>query len=160
MPGLVGSDIIDVRHTDREVILVKVDKGSNLNISNAQVGHFNTNCTLPTAIGNITIDRGWVSIDVKYRGNSFRFLSTHLDGDCLPYFGYGTQNGQAQEIIDGLTNLISYINIVGRNGNPMGLLDNDGCIIYASENKNIIFSSQIQDQIEIYKRNLEEMEKK
>ena len=92
----------DVRHTDREVILARADlKTSDLKLSNAQAGNFVANCTIPSAtVGPITIRRGWVAVDVKIRGKSFRFISTHLDGDCLP-FTSAIQQAQAAELLGG-----------------------------------------------------------
>jgi endonuclease/exonuclease/phosphatase family metal-dependent hydrolase len=44
-----------------------------------------SNCQIPTArLRPITIRRGWVAVDAKIRGQSFRLVSTHLDGDCCP----------------------------------------------------------------------------
>src|SRR5207248_374113 len=82
-PSALG---FDVRHTDREVILARSDlHTSELKLSNAQAGHFTRNCALPSALlGPIPIRRGWVAVDAKVRGKTFRFVSTHLDGDCLP----------------------------------------------------------------------------
>ena len=91
----------DLRHTDREVILGRAGKGADLEWSNAQGGNFVTNCALPTAVlGPITIRRSWVSVDARVKGEEFRMVSTHLDGDCLsvtPAF----QRAQAKELLAG-----------------------------------------------------------
>jgi len=99
LPSALG---FDVRHTDREVILARADlTTTDLKLSNAQAGNFVTNCTIPSAtVGPITIRRGWVSVDVKIRGESLRFLSTHLDGDCLPITS-AIQEAQAVELLAG-----------------------------------------------------------
>jgi len=97
MPSSMG---IDVRHTDREVILARADRAA-IQLTNPQAGSFATNCVLPGSItGPIVLKRGWVSVDVKVKGDSFRFLSTHLDGDCLPYTT-AIQQAQAAEILAG-----------------------------------------------------------
>ena len=104
----VGLDIevptalgIDLRHTDREVILARADlKTADLELSNAQGGIFIANCGFSTQLlGTITIRKSWVSVDAKVRGQEFRMLSTHLDGDCLPYTGF--QQAQAAELLAG-----------------------------------------------------------
>lgn len=41
---------------------------------------------------------GWVSIDAKIRGKQFRFVSTHLDGDYLP-FTSAVQQAQAVDLL-------------------------------------------------------------
>ena len=91
----------DLRHTDREVILGRIGRGSDLEWSNAQGGNFVVNCALPTAVlGSLTIRRSWVSVDAKLNGEAFRMVSTHLDGDCLsvtPNF----QRAQARELLSG-----------------------------------------------------------
>ncbi len=99
LPSALG---FDVRHTDREVILARADlKTSDLKLSNAQGGNFVTNCTIPSPIvGPITFRRGWVAVDVKIRGKSFRFISTHLDVACLP-FTSAIQQAQAAEVLSG-----------------------------------------------------------
>jgi hypothetical protein len=99
LPSALG---FDVRHTDREVILARADlTTADLKLSNAQAGTFTVNCTLPGGVtGPIVIRRGWVSIDAKVRGKTFRFISTHLDGDCLP-FTSAIQQAQAAEILAG-----------------------------------------------------------
>lgn len=98
LPSALG---FDVRHTDREVILARTDMPSgHLSLANVQTGHFTTNCQIPTlAFGPLTVLRGWASVDVWSRGTSFRLISTHLDGDCLPYTS-AIQVAQADELID------------------------------------------------------------
>ena len=95
LPSALG---IDVRHTDREVILARADL-ADLKLSNAQASTFLTNCRLPGPLGTppIVIRRGWVSVDAKIRARSFRFVSTHLDGDCLP--DTSIQQAQAAELL-------------------------------------------------------------
>jgi hypothetical protein len=99
MPSALG---FDVRHTDREVILARADlRVSDLKLSNAQAGNFTINCQIPSSLlGPVTILRGWASVDAKIRGKSFRFITTHLDGDCLPITPY-FQQAQAAELLSG-----------------------------------------------------------
>jgi endonuclease/exonuclease/phosphatase family metal-dependent hydrolase len=98
LPSALG---MDIRHTVRNVILARSDlQVSDLKLSNAQTGHFATNCVLPSNFGPISILRGWVAVDVKTRGRVLRFLNTHLDGDCLPITP-AIQQAQAAEILAG-----------------------------------------------------------
>jgi endonuclease/exonuclease/phosphatase family metal-dependent hydrolase len=89
-----------VRHTDREVILARSD--SPIEFSNAQTGNFTTNCVIPAGLLTppVTIQRGWASVDGTLRNNQFRFLTTHLDGDCLKATA-AVQHAQAAEILSG-----------------------------------------------------------
>ncbi len=81
LPSALG---IDVRHTVRDVILARSDaSNSGLKLSNAQAGNFVTSCVLPTTFGQIAVRRGWTAVDGRTRGKTFRFINTHLDGDCL-----------------------------------------------------------------------------
>jgi endonuclease/exonuclease/phosphatase family metal-dependent hydrolase len=98
LPSLGG---FDVRHTVRDVILARSNVStSGLKLSNPQSGHFVKNCAIPTILlGPIPVLRGWVSIDGKIRGQRFRFVSTHLDGDCAS--DLSIQQAQAQEVLDG-----------------------------------------------------------
>jgi endonuclease/exonuclease/phosphatase family metal-dependent hydrolase len=111
LPSALG---FDVRHTDREVILARADMPSGqLSLSNVQTGHFTTNCQIPTiAFGSLTVLRGWASVDVWSRGTSFRFVSTHLDGDCLPYTS-AIQVAQAQELVNGPADTTLPVLLVG-----------------------------------------------
>jgi endonuclease/exonuclease/phosphatase family metal-dependent hydrolase len=76
--------LIDVRLTDRDVILVRRGpETANMSVSNAQGGLFAAALELPIpALGpgaRLRIDRGWTSVDVQHRGREFRFINTHLE---------------------------------------------------------------------------------
>jgi endonuclease/exonuclease/phosphatase family metal-dependent hydrolase len=115
LPSALG---IDVRHMDREVILARADaKTSELKLSNAQAGNFAVNCTIPSRFGSFVIRRGWVAVDAKVRGRSFRFVSTHLDGDCLPVTS-GIQQAQAVELVAGPVSTELPIVLVGDLNSP------------------------------------------
>jgi endonuclease/exonuclease/phosphatase family metal-dependent hydrolase len=69
--------LMDVRFTDHDVILARGDK-PGLHTSNPQGANFEA--SLAVTIANaipVTLLRGWTSIDVKYRGETFRFFDTH-----------------------------------------------------------------------------------
>lgn len=85
-----------------------------------QTGHFAVNCQIPSvAFGPITILRGWASVDVWTRGRTFRFISTHLDGDCLP-FTSTVQVAQALEVLHGPANTRLPVVFVGDiNASPL-----------------------------------------
>jgi endonuclease/exonuclease/phosphatase family metal-dependent hydrolase len=80
----------DVRFTDRDMLLVRAD----LAVAGARQGHFDTQLQLPTAIGTVSVTRGWVSIDVDVRGQRLRVMSTHLEA-----FSGEIRAAQAAEIL-------------------------------------------------------------
>jgi endonuclease/exonuclease/phosphatase family metal-dependent hydrolase len=87
----------DVRLTDRVVVLARSDERmARLKLSNPQSGGYPTALTLTTAAGPVTLPRGWASVDVKTRGKTFRFITTHLEA-----FSPLVRNQQAAEILTG-----------------------------------------------------------
>lgn len=117
MPALCSTapaPCLDVRHTVRDVILARnADdrRGDRLDVTRVQTGAFSTVCTL------IPIVRGWVAADVKMRDRRFRFISTHLDGDCLPVTSV-IQQAQANEILAGPTATSMPLVLVGDLNSP------------------------------------------
>jgi endonuclease/exonuclease/phosphatase family metal-dependent hydrolase len=95
-----GRPDFDLRHTDRVITLIRNDGMSGLKVLGTNSGHFQRNCTLPSALGPIKILRGWTSVDLSIRGKAVRFINTHLDGDCSD-FDPTIQLAQAQEILQG-----------------------------------------------------------
>ena len=83
IPGYTAPGVLqDIRLTDRDVILARTDvSSSKLQISNRQTGNYATYASLP--IGqtgqSIKLLRGWGSVDVTLRGQTFRFINTHLE---------------------------------------------------------------------------------
>jgi endonuclease/exonuclease/phosphatase family metal-dependent hydrolase len=88
----------DIRLTDHEVILARTDlQTSELKLSNAQTGNFVTNIEFPISpTETFVLLRGWASVDVKVRGKSFRFVTTHLESDSEE-----VREAQALEILAG-----------------------------------------------------------
>jgi endonuclease/exonuclease/phosphatase family metal-dependent hydrolase len=97
---LSAAGLTDVRLTDRDVILARTDgSGAELKPSNSQAANYATNLVLPTVAGPITVLEGWASIDVKYRGQTIRFITTHLDAN-VPQI----RLAQANELLSGPAN--------------------------------------------------------
>jgi len=74
----------DGRLTMRDVILV--DKRSEVKVSNPEMGQFtNTYNVVLGGVVPVTVDRGWVSVDAKVKGDKktkggkFHFVNTHLE---------------------------------------------------------------------------------
>jgi endonuclease/exonuclease/phosphatase family metal-dependent hydrolase len=83
-----------VRVTTQDAIIVRADPGADVKLLTAQVQHYLTNLTLATAVGPITVPRGWASVDATVRGRTLRFVTTHLESDRPP-----TQLAQAKELV-------------------------------------------------------------
>ena len=85
---------LDVRATDRDVILVRTRALGK--VKNVQGQNFATNLTLPTLGGQITLLRGWSAIDVKLRGGRVRVVNTHLEPSSA-----AVQVAQGNELLAG-----------------------------------------------------------
>jgi len=82
VPMLTPGGFVDLRLTDRDVILARTDlPPGHLRTSNPKGGNFEVG--IPLLIG-IKVLRGWCSIDVETRGRTFRLINTHLE-DALPF---------------------------------------------------------------------------
>jgi hypothetical protein len=95
----LGADL-DARLTMRDVILAR--KGSKVKPikKSVQMDHYDTTFTADVGGAMVTADRGWLSVDAKYRKNKkskptkFRFVNTHLEA-----FGDPTiKEAQAKEL--------------------------------------------------------------
>jgi endonuclease/exonuclease/phosphatase family metal-dependent hydrolase len=97
---LSAAGLTDVRLTDRDVILARTDEaGAELKTSNSQSANYATNLVISTVAGPTTVLEGWASIDVKYRGQTIRFITTHLDA-VVPQI----RLAQASELLSGPAN--------------------------------------------------------
>ncbi|MHB8577260.1 MAG: endonuclease/exonuclease/phosphatase family protein [Dehalococcoidia bacterium] len=87
----------DVRTTDRDVLLVRMDLGGQLEWSNIRVQHFTATLTFPSpTLGNVRVPRSWLSVDVTYHGKAFRFITTHLESVSA-----AIQAAQGAELVQG-----------------------------------------------------------
>jgi len=94
-PGLFPTGLVDVRLTQREVILVR--KSAGLKLTNAQGGQYAAFLTIPTIIGvPVSLPWAWASVDATLGGHPVRFATTHLD----PTVG-AFQQAQAAEFLAG-----------------------------------------------------------
>jgi len=77
-PGLFPTGLVDVRLTQREVILAR--KAPGLKLTNAQGGQYAAHVTVSTILGvPVALPWAWASVDATRGGHSFRFATTHLD---------------------------------------------------------------------------------
>lgn len=96
---------VDLRMTDRDVILARLDlPQSQFDIFNAQTHRFKAVLSFGTpALGQVSVPCGWMSVDVIVNGSKFRFVNTHMQSTIpgLPE-AEQTQLAQANELIAGL----------------------------------------------------------
>jgi endonuclease/exonuclease/phosphatase family metal-dependent hydrolase len=76
-PGTLG---FDVRITTRDVIIVRANLPvARVKPANLQIEQYLARAAFSTPAGAIADPRGWASVDVKLQGQTFRFVTTHLD---------------------------------------------------------------------------------
>src|ERR1035437_1703566 len=71
---------IDLRITDRDVILARLDlPQSQFDLFNAQTHRYRSVFSFGNPIlGQISVPCGWMAVDVVANGSKFRFVNTHL----------------------------------------------------------------------------------
>src|SRR5262249_13338303 len=91
-------NLFDVRVTDFDVMLARTDLPvSEFKLEAVQQQHFNAMLVFPSATGqSIPFPRGWIAVDTKLRGKSYRILDTHLET-----FNLDLQAAQAIELVNG-----------------------------------------------------------
>jgi endonuclease/exonuclease/phosphatase family metal-dependent hydrolase len=96
VPGGIPGSLVDIRLTDRNVILARADK--DFTLSNIQGAQFVAKVSLPNPFGPpISLPSSWVSVDVTFdKGDKARIVSTHLTPLSPPI-----QESQADELLNG-----------------------------------------------------------
>jgi len=108
MPTANPTVFADVRLTDRDVILARVEwPPGQLRVSHSQAGNFRTALPLPSL--HSSIPRGWCSVDVSTRGRNFRVINAHLEENIAAPI----QTAQAQELLAGPANTALPVIMVG-----------------------------------------------
>lgn len=69
----------DVRLTQYDAILVKTGKGAKVKAGRTFTDGFADTFDVPTQVGLAKSPRGYVGVDAKVGGKSFRFVTTHLE---------------------------------------------------------------------------------
>jgi endonuclease/exonuclease/phosphatase family metal-dependent hydrolase len=110
LPGDLDAGSVDVRLTDRDVILARRD----LETRNATRRTYEATLTVPLPDGvEFPLTRGYCSVDVAVGGTEFTFVNTHLDSVSA-----STQLDQARELIVDLTALDRPVVLVGDFNSP------------------------------------------
>ena len=102
-------DLVDVRMTDRDVILARADVSSrSMTVFNPQSSTFTA--FLPINVLGMTLEvrRGWTSVDADIAGDTFRFINTHLEA-----FAPQVRDIQAGELLAGPANTALPVILVG-----------------------------------------------
>jgi endonuclease/exonuclease/phosphatase family metal-dependent hydrolase len=92
--AVFGADF-DARLTMRDVILAR--RGAGVRLRRIRRGHFETRYEPNVGGIVIPVDRGWVSVEARYKGKRFRFVNTHLEAFGDP----SIREAQAKELIAG-----------------------------------------------------------
>ena len=106
VPSTLGYNI---RLTLRDVILARAD----VDISNPQSALYTNLLIAPTAVGPVTFQRSWVSVDAMVDGQSFRFISTHLE-PAVAFYRFA----QSGELLNGPANTSLPVILVGDFNSP------------------------------------------
>jgi endonuclease/exonuclease/phosphatase family metal-dependent hydrolase len=103
----VPSAGIDLRMTDRDVILARLDlPQSQFDLFNAQTHRYRAAFAMDSPLlGRVPVPNGWVSVDVVANGSMFRFVNTHLHAE-IPGVPASAQvhRDQAGEILAAIAN--------------------------------------------------------
>jgi hypothetical protein len=95
VPGLLSTGIVDIRLTDRDVILARADR--DFTLSNLNGAQFAATLPVPTPFGSVNLPHSWVSVDITFdKGDKARLVSTHLE-PLSPVI----QGLQAEELLNG-----------------------------------------------------------
>jgi endonuclease/exonuclease/phosphatase family metal-dependent hydrolase len=117
LPGIEGPAMI-VSVIDRDVILARSDVSANVAaIPCAKPAplshgcHYQAVATVPTPLGNIVVERGFVGVNAVVKGASYLFVNTHLEVRMLGDSQASTalQPYQAMELGGTLAGYVAYL---------------------------------------------------
>jgi endonuclease/exonuclease/phosphatase family metal-dependent hydrolase len=75
--GAFAGGLMDVRFTDRDVLLLSATAG--LPVVGSDQGNFSAVLVVPTAFGVVHVPRGWVALDIRLADRPIRVVNTHLE---------------------------------------------------------------------------------
>jgi endonuclease/exonuclease/phosphatase family metal-dependent hydrolase len=115
---------LPARFADRDVILVNADDGMPaLRVLDKGAGHYASQLIFPTLLGPVDFARGYVYVDVRSWGKTWRFVGTHFE--AYPGFGPAPHDYTVDQARELLTTLPSGVPTViagdlnSRRDNPL-----------------------------------------
>jgi endonuclease/exonuclease/phosphatase family metal-dependent hydrolase len=91
-PGRVDGEAVDVRVTDRDVLLLRAD--ADAAVAEARTGTYDASLTLPVGDGRtVAIPRGYAAAELDVRGERITAVTTHLEAALE-----GVRRAQADEL--------------------------------------------------------------
>ena len=91
-PGRVDGEAVDVRVTDRDVLLVRAD--ADAAVAEARTGAYDASLTLPVGGGRtVAVPRGYAAAELDVRGERITAVTTHLEAALA-----GVRRAQADEL--------------------------------------------------------------
>lgn len=91
-PGRVGDEAVDVRVTDRDVLLVR--EAADIAVIEVRTGAYDASLTLPIGGGRtVEVPRGYAGADLDVRGGRVAAVTTHLEAALE-----GVRRAQADEL--------------------------------------------------------------
>lgn len=110
----VPAEGIDLRMTDRNVILARTDlPQSQFDISGAEMHRYSTIFQFGSPLlGEFVEPAGWMSVDVAVMNSKFRFVNTHLESTSVPQ-GDQIQLAQVKELLAALASTGTPIILAG-----------------------------------------------
>jgi endonuclease/exonuclease/phosphatase family metal-dependent hydrolase len=101
--------LFNVRITDFDAVLARSDLPvDELKIEHVQMNHYQTFLSLPTPAGTVPFLRGWIAVDAKLRGKTYRIIDTHLEA-----LDPNVQAAETQELVNGPAQSTSVVVIAG-----------------------------------------------
>jgi hypothetical protein len=107
-PGLILSSgtFLCVQLTNNIAVLARTDLDPSLfSWSNPNSGQYAATLFFPTPVGVVALPRAWASVDATSHGQSFRFITTHLESVDTTLFGLPSiREAQGAELRGGPAN--------------------------------------------------------
>jgi hypothetical protein len=106
-PGLIASSgFLCVQLTNNIAILARTDlDASQFSWSNPNSAQYTATLFFPTPVGVVPLPRAWASVDATSHGQSFRFITTHLESVDTTLFGLPSiREAQGAELRSGPAN--------------------------------------------------------
>jgi endonuclease/exonuclease/phosphatase family metal-dependent hydrolase len=105
IPGVTQSGFLCVQVINHIAILARTDLDpSTFQWSNPHSAQYVSMLVFPTPVGPLPLPRAWASVDASFHGQSFRFITSHLESVDTTPFGFSIRELQGAELRSGPAN--------------------------------------------------------